>query len=401
MTGKSIKRGVGYAVLALIIAATVYALMPQPVGVDIAVIDRGTVEVSVDEEGVARIRDIFRVSTPIAGRVQRLPIKPGDQVKQGVATIALIRPSDPPFLDVRTRRELSATVDAASAGVDLAGSQMNSAVSNLNLAKSNHGRAERLIATGGISQRAFEEATAALSMAEAELRQAEANLVLRQYELSAAEARLIEPEGASADTDPETCCVVVTAPSNGVVISVLSQSEQVLPAGAPLAEIGDPRNIEIVAHLISSDAVKIVQGVMARLDDWGGGNLAARVSRVSPAAYTKVSALGIEEQRVDVVLDLVDQHEVWQRLGHDFRVMVHIPLWRDDDVVRVPIGALFRVGSDWSVYRIVDGKAHVAPVTIDHRNNQWAEVIDGLTPGDEVVLHPSDRVADGVGVVAY
>lgn len=401
MNTKWIKRGIGLAIVGVIVAATIYALMPQPVGVDIAVIDRGTVEVSVDEEGVARIRDIFRVSTPIAGRVQRLPIKAGDQVKRGVATIALIRPSDPPFLDVRTRRELKATVEAASAGVDLAESQMNSAVSTLELAKSNHGRAERLIATGGISQRAFEEATAALSMAEAELRQAEANLVLRQYELSAAEARVIEPDGAATDSDPDTCCVVVTAPSDGVVISVLSQSEQVLPAGAPLAEIGDPKNIEIVAHLISSDAVKIAQGVMARLDDWGGGSLVARVSRVNPAAYTKVSALGIEEQRVDVLLDLVDPHEAWQRLGHEFRVMVHIPLWRGDDVVRVPIGALVRSGGDWAVYRIVDGAAQVAPVMIDHRNNQWAEVLDGLALGDEVVLHPSDRVADGVSVVAY
>jgi HlyD family secretion protein len=401
MTKNWIKRGIGFFVLAVIAGATIYALMPQPVGVDVAVIDRGAVEVSVDEEGVARIRDIFRVSTPIAGRVQRLPIKPGDEVRRGVATIALIRPSDPPFLDARTRQELSAIVEAASAGVDLAESQMNSAVSTLELAKSNHSRAERLIASGGISERAFEEASTALSMAEAELRQAEASLVLRQFQLSAAEARMIEPDGAAVDTDPETCCVVVTAPSDGVVISVLSQSEQVLPAGAPLAEIGDPGNIEIVAHLISADAVKISEGVMARLDEWGGGSLAARVRRVSPAAYTKVSALGIEEQRVDVVLDLVDPHEAWSRLGHEFRVMVHIPLWRGEDVVRVPIGALVRSGSAWAVYRIVEGAAKILPVAIDHRNNQWAEVTDGLTEGDEVVLHPSDRVTDGVGVVAY
>lgn len=212
---------------------------------------------------------------------------------------------------------------------------------------------------------------------------------------------MIEPDGAEVDTDPETCCVVVTAPSDGVVISVLSQSEQVLPAGAPLAEIGDPGDLEIVAHLLSSDAVRITQGGVAEIDEWGGGTLEARVRRVNPAAYTKVSALGIEEQRVDVVLDLLDPPENWTELGHDFRVMVRIPIWRGDDVVRVPIGALFRDGSDWAVYRIVDSTAQIVHVAIDHRNNQWAEVTEGLAPGDNVVLHPSDRVTDGVGVVSY
>lgn len=400
MRGKWIKRGIGLVVLAVVLAATIYALMPQPVGVDIAVIDRGTVEVAVDEEGVARIRDVFRVSTPVAGSVQRLPIEEGDVVKRNVSTIALIRPSAPPFLDVRTRRELEATVDAARAGVDLAESQLTSADSNLDLARANHERAATLMSSGNISQRAFDEAVTAWSTSEAEYRQAEANLVLRQKELAAAEARLIEPDG-DAESDGEACCVVVAAPTDGVVLDVLSESEQVLPAGAPLAEIGDPTNLEIVAHLLSSDAVRVSQGSEARLDDWGGKSLAARVSRISPAAYTKVSALGIEEQRVDVVLDLVDAEDAWGRLGHDFRVMVHIPIWVDDDAVRVPIGALFRRGNEWAVFRVVDGRAEFTPVTIDHRNNRWAEAIDGLTPGDKVILHPSDRVEDGARVESY
>lgn len=400
MRGKWIKRGIGLLVVAVILAATIYALLPQPVGVDIAVIDRGTVEVAVDEEGVARIRDIFRVSTPVAGRVQRLPIEEGDVVKRNVSTVALIRPSDPPFLDVRTRRELEATVDAAHAGVDLAESQLRSADSNLDLARANHERAAKLMSSGNISQRAFDEAVTAWSTSEAEYRQAEANLVLRQKELAAVEARLIEPDG-DVESDGEACCVVVAAPTDGVVLDVLSESEQVLPAGAPLAEIGDPANLEIVAHLLSSDAVRVAQGSKARLDDWGGRSLAARVSRINPAAYTKVSALGIEEQRVDVVLDLVDAEDAWGRLGHDFRVMVHIPIWVEDDAVRVPIGALFRRGNEWAVFRVVDGRAELTPVAIDHRNNRWAEVIDGLVPGNKVILHPSDRVEHGTRVVSY
>jgi HlyD family secretion protein len=400
MQAKWIKRAIGLSVVALVIAATVYALLPQPIGVDIAVIDRGTVEEAVDEEGVARIRDIFRVSTPIAGSVQRLPVKEGDVVRRNVSTIALIRPTAPPFLDLRSRRELEATAEAARAAVDLAESQLNSAASNRDLARANHERATKLMASGNISQRAFDEAVTAWSTAEAEYRQAEANLVLRQKELAAVEARLIEPDG-DVEAASEACCVVVAAPTDGVVLNVLSESEQVLPAGAPLVEVGDPGNIEIVAHLLSSDAVKIEQGSKARLDDWGGESLAARVTRINPAAYTKVSALGIEEQRVDVVLDLVDPQAAWGRLGHEFRVMVHIPLWRDDNAIRVPIGALFRRGSEWAVFRVVDDKADLTPVIIDHRNNRWAEVVSGLEPGDEVILHPSDRIENGTKVEPF
>jgi len=400
MNGKWIKRGIGALVLALLVAATIYALLPKPVGVDIATVDRGTVEVSVDEEGVARIRDIFRVSTPIAGSVQRLQVEEGDVVKRNVSTIALIRPSAPPFLDVRTRRELEAVLDAARAAVDLAESQLKSADSNRILARANHERATKLMSGGNISQRTFDEAVTAWSTAEAEYRQAQANLVLRQKELVAAEARLIEPDGEAED-DGDACCVVVTAPTQGVVLDVLSESEQVLPAGAPLAEIGDPTNLEVVAHLLSSDAVKVTQGSKARLDDWGGESLAARVSRINPSAYTKVSALGIEEQRVDVMLDLLDPEDAWERLGHEFRVMVHIPIWIDDNAVRVPIGALFRRGSEWAVFRVVDGRAELTPVVIDHRNNRWAEVLEGLEPGDQVILHPSDRVEDGTKVESY
>jgi HlyD family secretion protein len=401
MYGKWIKRGIGLLIVVAILAATLYALQPKPVGVDVAVIDRGIVEVAVDEEGVARIRDIFRVSTPIAGTVQRLPIEEGDVVKQDVSTIAFIRPSAPPFLDVRTRRELEAAVDASRAAVDFAESQLRSAASNRDLARANHERAERLMSSGNISQRTLDEAVTAWSTSQAEYRQAEANLVLRQKELVAAEARLIEPGGGDSEYEADSCCVVVSAPTDGVVLAVLSESEQVLPAGAPLAEIGDPANLEIVAHLLSSDAVQVVQGSAARLDDWGGESLAARVSRINPSAYTKVSALGIEEQRVDVVLDLLDAQSAWERLGHEFRVMVHIPIWADEDAVRVPISALFRHGSDWAVFRVVDGRAALTTVDIDHRNNRWAEVIEGLAPGDEVVLHPSDRVEDGSKVESY
>jgi HlyD family secretion protein len=401
LRSKWIKRGIGGLVILLLLGAAFYALRPQPVGVDEAVIDRGLIEVTVEEEGTARIKDIFRVSTPVAGSVQRLPIKAGDTVQRGVSTIAVIRPSEPPFLDTRTRRELEAAVEAAKAAVDLAGSQLNRAVSNLAFARTNQTRAEALAAKGRISERALDEASTNLETAEDDRSQAEANLALRQREQDAAEARLIEPVSASGKPGADACCITVPAPIDGVVLSLQTESEQVLPAGAQLAEIGDPGNIEIVAPLLSADAVRIAEGSEARVDDWGGTTLRARVDRVSPSAYTKVSALGIEEQRVDVFLDLVDPHDAWKRLGHEFRVMVHIPVWRKEDAVRVPVGALFRSGNEWRVYVVEDGRARIRPVALGQRNNQWAELVDGLVVGDTVILHPSDRVADGTKVEPF
>ena len=243
----------------------------------------------------------------------------------------------------------------------------------------------------------FDRIVANLDNAKAAVEQAKAALLVRQSELNSTEARLIEPdriEGSSRDA----CCLTIRAPSSGIVLRLLSDSEQVIAAGSPLIEIGDPRQLEIVIHLLSSDAVRISEGATATLDDWGGGSLQARVRRIDPAAYTKVSALGIEEQRVDAALDVADPYELWQRLGHEFRVMAHIAVWRGEDVVRVPLGALFRRSSEWNVFRAVDGRAAVTPVEIGHRNNLSAEVVNGLGPGDHVILHPSDRVADGVTI---
>ncbi|MCB1503165.1 MAG: HlyD family efflux transporter periplasmic adaptor subunit [Bauldia sp.] len=396
MAAKWIKRIIALLVFALIAAGLVYALRPQPVAVDVASLDRGPMEVTIDEEGIARIRDIFRVSAPIPGRVERLPVDVGDTVETNRTVVAAIHPVDPPLLDVRTRRELEAAVEAAKAAVTLAQAQIDSAETNVRLMRSELERARELADRATISVRAFEKASADLETAEARVKEMRAALELRQSELDSAEARLIEP--GSAPTTVEACCVTVLAPADGTVLKLLSESEQVVAAGGPLLEIGDPGNLEIIVHLLSSDAVAIEPEALARVDGWGGPELTAKLRRIDPSAYTKVSALGIEEQRVDAIFDIVDPREVWARLGHEFRVMVHIPTWRSDDVLRVPLGALFRRGDAWHVFKVSDGRAAVTPVVIDHRNMRFAEVIDGLAPGDVVVLHPSDRVIDGVAL---
>jgi HlyD family secretion protein len=399
MPGKWIKRILGVAVLALVVAAGIYALRPAPIAVDTSVIASGPLEVTVDEEGVARIRDVYRVSAPLAGSLNRLPVHIGDIVQKGVTQVAAIEPAPPPLIDVRSRRELEAAVGAAEAAVGLAEAQVRSAEASLRLAMSDYDRINRLAGAGTVSERTFEEATTAVDTAKAAVEQARANLTLRQSELASAQARLMGPTGADPEPKPESCCVPVLSPVNGVVLKLIAESEQVVTAGAPLVEIGDPTNLEIVVHLLSSDAVGVSAGAPATLTDWGGaGVLRARVRKVDPAAYTKVSALGIEEQRVDVTLDILDSFEKWNGLGHEYRVMVHIGTWQGADVVQVPIGALFRRGSDWSVFRVVDGRAVETKVAIGHRTNLAAEVLNGLRAGETVVLHPSDKVAEGVAI---
>lgn len=396
MVAKWTKRLLALLVLAAIGAGLVYAFRPQPVAVDVAALGTGPMEVTIDEEGIARIRDIFRVSAPIPGRVERLPVDVGDTVEADRTIVAAIHPVDPPLLDVRTRRELEAAVEAAKAAVMLAQAQVDSAETNVRLMRSELERARELADRATISVRAFEKAAADLETAEARVKEMRAALELRQSELASAEARLIEP-GGDMRTEA-SCCVTVLAPADGTVLDLLSESEQVVAAGGPLLEIGDPGNLEIIVHLLSSDAVAVDPDALARVDGWGGPDLTARLRRIDPSAYTKVSALGIEEQRVDAIFDIVDPRETWARLGHEFRVMVHVPIWRSDDVLRLPLGALFRRGDAWHVFKVVDGRAVLAPVGIGHRNMRFAEVLDGLAAGDVVVLHPSDRVADGVAL---
>jgi HlyD family secretion protein len=393
-----LRRSVLVLVVAAIVAGVVYALVPKPVAVDLATVDRGVIEVTVDEEGVARIRDVYQVSAPVGGQLDRFPLEVGDSVKRNVTVVADIRPSAPSFLDVRSHRELEAAVDAASAAVRLAEAELRRAEAQVALAEADLERAERLSQTGTISGRAMDEAISNAETARAQVNQAEANLELRRSELESAQARLIQP-GSDDSEASAACCVQVRAPVDGVVLKVHAESAQVVQAGARIAELGDPSDMEVVVDLLSTDAVQVRHGAVAYVEGWGGGErLMARVRRVEPSAFTKVSALGIEEQRVNVMLDLLDPRSAWEMLGHEYRVFVRIRVWRGEDVVRVPLAALFRSGAEWSVFKVVNGEAKLTPVSIDHRDTSLAEVTDGLAAGDVVVLHPSDQVTDGVSV---
>lgn len=395
-----LKRGVLIGLAFLAIAGFVYALMPQPILVDTALIGRGPLTVTVDEEGETRIREIYVVSAPIDGKVLRSPREIGDVVEKDKTLLAVIEPGDPSFLDIRKRRELEAAVAAAEAAVVLTESEIDRADSELDFAQSDLKRAKSLAERGTISERTLEKAALDVQVRQAGLAQARANLILRKRELDSAKARLIGPEQKrAAERADGSCCVEVFAPVDGRVLRIDRESEQVVKAGEPLLRIGDPKDLEIVVDLLSTDAVKVKPGADALIEGWGGATpLKARVRRVDPAGFTKVSALGIEEQRVNTVLDLTDPKDELPNLGHDFRVFVRITVWSSEDSVRVPLSALFRDGQEWAVFEVKDGTAQVKRIKIGHRNTQMAEVLEGLEPGARVILHPSDRVSDGASV---
>ncbi|MEJ8572488.1 efflux RND transporter periplasmic adaptor subunit [Microbaculum marinum] len=388
------------AVAAGAAAAVAWAFWPQPVPVDIAEIVPGTLEVTVDDEGMTRIRDIYSVSAPVSGKVLRSPLEVGDPVTAHDTVVAVIQPTAPEFLDARARRAAEAAALAAESAVALGEAQVAEAESQLTFAQSQMQRSEELARRQIISERAHEQAVMEVDTAKARLASARATLDVRKRELESARARLIGPESPQEAGGGESCCVNVTAPETGEVLKLVTESEQVVPAGTPLVEIGDPHNLEIVVDLLSSDAVRVPSAAQARIDGWGGDTLQARVRRIESAGFTKISALGIEEQRVKAILDLIDPPSAWSGLGHGYRVVVHIVVDRQEALL-VPLGALFRRGDSWAVFTVdADHRARRREVVLGARNNRSAAALEGLSEGERVILHPSDRVADGVKVTA-
>lgn len=394
-----IRRTVYLLAALLVVGAAAWALWPQPASVEIAEVRRQPMRVMVEDEGISRIRDVYTVSMPLHGAVQRLTLNPGDPVVRGETVIAEIHPADPEFLDVRTRRVAEAAVDAARAAVAFAEARLREAVSAHGFAQAELTRARALADRQAIPQRTLDRAELDLASAGAAVASAEAQRELRVRELESAEARLIQP-GQSLPMQ-NGCCLTIRAPIDGQVLRVIAESAQVLGPGQPILEIGDPGDIEIVVDLLSRDAVRAVAGAPAEISDWGGeGVLGAIVERIEPSAFTKVSALGIEEQRVRTILNLTDPPDRAIRLGHNFRVVVGIEVWRDDDALTVPLGALFRQGADWAVFREVDGRAVLTRVEIGPRTLRDAAVLGGLSEGDRVIVHPGDDLADGMAVVS-
>ncbi|ADZ69460.1 efflux RND transporter periplasmic adaptor subunit [Polymorphum gilvum] len=396
----ALRRILLWGTLAAVSAAGVaYMMWPRPIPVDLAVVAEGPLRVTVDEEGRTRIRDIYEVSAPVAGRLLRIGLRAGDDVEADRTLIAELQPIDPGFRDLRTEAELRAAVQAAIAGLDLARANVERSYAQLAFAEADLQRAEQLAGRGTVSTRQLEEAQLAVRTAKAEVAQAEATAEMRKHELERSRSLLLSPVDAIGRRG-DCPCVPVYSPVDGKVLRVLQESEVVVEAGATLVEIGDPRNLEIVIDLLSADAVKVEPGQRVILESWGGQSaLNGVVTRIEPFGFTKVSALGIEEQRVNVRVALTDPSEAYARLAHGFRVEAAIVQWEADRVLKLPLTALFRRDGQWTVFAVVDGRARERRVEIGHGNGLEVEILSGLAAGDTVIVHPSDRVVDGIAVV--
>jgi HlyD family secretion protein len=369
------------------------ALWPRAVDVDAAVLSRGPLVVTVDEEGMTRVRDRFIVFSPVAGRVLRIELEPGDQVKRG-QVVAQVRAEAPPLLDERARAEAQAAVESARAAQGRARAEEERVKATLAQFTRELARAQELARAGAIASQELEAREADVRVAEESVKAAAFAVQAANSELQRATARLMP----SGEAGPGRV-VTAVAPVDGLVLKRIHESESIVPAGEPLLEIGDRRGLEIVADLLSTDAVRVKPGARAIIEDWGGDkSLAATVRRIEPAGFTKISALGVEEQRVNVILDFVDPASAAAVLGDGYRVEVRVVLWEASDVLRLPTSALFREAEAWAVYVIEDGRARRRAVEVGHQSPEEAEVLSGLSPGDRVVLHPSDTLAEGARV---
>ena len=373
------------AVVALIAAA---ALWPEAIEVDVARAERGSLAVTVEEEGRTRVHERFVISAPVAARVQRITLEPGDPIEKGKTVLARLTPADPALLDVRTRGELAAVVDAARAAIGQARAERNRAAAGLQRAQSTLARQQELADSGLVSRDELDAARTAARAAEEAARAAEFSLARAEYDLQVARARLQPSAGGGG-------VIAITAPIDGVVLRRMRESEGVVPAGEPLLEVGNTGHIEVVADLLSTDAVRVSEGDPVRIDQWGGGRtLDGQVRLVEPSGFTKISALGVEEQRVNVIVDFDDPQSA-RALGDAYRVEVRIVIWHSDDVVKIPVGALFRRPDGWGVFVVEGGRARARGIEVGQRNDTEAEVLKGLNPGTPVVLHPPDVLEEG------
>ncbi len=382
------KRAGLLALVALLVAGFYLAMREKPVLVDIAQVHSGPMEVTIDEEGITQVRDVYAISSPIAGHLDRSLLEEGQAVNAGETIVASIHPMDPPLLDQRTTTELAAAVEAAHSSVVVAEMSLEQARTALSLSQSEYARAAKLGKTSLITESELDKYSSDVQLRRAEVASARAVIRLREAELASAKARMIQPVDLQANPRAGDCCVHITAPVDGVVLEVITRSEQAVSAGTLIARVGNPRLLEVVVDLLSSDATKIRPGDGAILTEWGGGvDLNAVVRRVEPSAFTKVSALGIEEQRVNTLLDIETTPE---ELGHGYRVVVRVTVWSKENTLQVPIGALFRNGGSWSVFVVQGDSAFMRKVSIGQMNQTHAEVLDGLLVDENVILYPND-----------
>ena len=390
------RRRIVLGLIAVLIAAGLFlGFRPQPVEVDLGVAHRAPLRIVIEQEGRTRVIDRYVVMAPVNGYARRIRLEIGNAVERN-AVLAELEPVRAEVLDMRRQAEAEARIAAAASGVSAAEQRVSAAASNASLTQKELQRVRALRAAGHVSAAAEDLAASNAERSTADLRSAQFAVATARHERNAARTAL-QYAAAGSNAKP----VIVRSPVAGQVLKIPHKSEGTVTAGQPLIEIGDPRALEVEVDLLSADAVRVHPGTRVVFERWGGdGVLEGAVRVIEPAGFTKVSALGVEEQRVWVIVAFTSPPALWQRLGDGYRVEAGFILWEANDVLQIPASALFRDGDGWAVFAVEQGKAVKRRVEIGQRSGLSAQVISGIKAGEQVIVHPDDRVRVGVKVAA-
>ncbi len=379
--------------IAALLGSFAWAFRPQPVMVETAEARIGRFEQTLDEDGKTRVRERYIVSAPLAGRLARIRLKAGDPVRAG-AIVAVLSPSAPAMIDARTARELDERIGAAQANLEQARAKVARAEAALEQANTDVARQKKLQDDGFVAAAALDQTQLAARVQAKELDAARFAQEGAEHDVAQARAALLRAREAATTRRPGTAWTI-EAPLNGQVLRVLQESEAVVGVGTPLLEIGDPHDLEVVIDVLSTERARIAIGARVDIDAGAGQRFQGRVRRVEPSAFTKVSALGVEEQRINVIVDIVSPPQQWRELGDQFRIDARIVVFERADAVIVPVGALLRDGDQWAVFVAADGRAQKRRVKLGGRTASDAFIEEGLARTEHVVVYPSDSVAEG------
>lgn len=389
----------GLTIVGLAAAAVVYAFLPQPVLVDLARVTRGTLQVTVSEDGKTRIKERYIVAAPLSGQLLRIDLDPGDLVYVGETLVATIQPMAPSLLDARAFAEAKAREEAARVRLEQAEPLVKKTKEQLDFQESELARMRHQVEKGVSTQAQLSKYEVAYRTADQDYKSALFDVEIAKYELQLARAATLWTKPSDDSEDPDDVDFAIRSPITGRVLRVFEKSARVVTPGENLLEVGDPSDLEIVVDVLSSDAVTVEPGNRVLLEHWGGTRpLRGTVRLVEPSGFTKVSALGVEEQRVNVIIDFLDPPDKRPNLGDGFRVDADIITWEGADVLKVPTSALFRHEGGWAVFVVRNGRAVRRAVELGRRNGLEAEITDGLKEGATVIVHPGDAVREGAAV---
>lgn len=387
------RRIVVITIIVSVVLAVTYGFMPRPVAVDVVKAIRGPLRVTIDEEGKTRVQDRFVISAPVSGYMRRIELEVGDHVNKGQAVVVL-EPMRSNMLDPRSRAEAEAAASAAQATLNSAEENARAAAADAEYSRQKLERNRKLYDEGYIARDLFEQSDSESKRTDANRLSAEAAVKTAKSELERTRAAL--RYSAAEGTVDHGSVVAVRTPVAGRVLKIYHESEGAVNAGDTLIDIGDPLKLEVKVEVLSADAVNIKAGTPVIFERWGGdASLEGKVKTIEPAAFTKISSLGVEEQRVLVVADITSLPESWQRLGDGYRVEASFIIWEGKDVLKIPASALFRKGNGWAVFVMKDKKSHLREVRVGYRNGLETEIISGVSEGEMVIINPDELIRDG------